>query len=228
MSAEFLLLALITEITDDDQHLSIPAEPRHGIITVPALDRDRNAPAFILTNDTEHILLNTAMPDALVSHDNASSAHLPADRVNIRHDPMRLPTLMQKSRYFLRSIGLRIISFEIPSRKHKPEDKKVVINMSVWVALSRCGVHIIPLLGTITLLWFNVHGFFIGASLAGPRSWSNSVKLEFLQFAAKAHELLIMASTATVVFHVIRNQVLFGQSVSTAWSFKLWNNLLTA
>lgn len=210
---------MVRFVDDDQQRLSTPIERRHDTTTVsPLLNEDRTfhgriSPELDVMNDAECVVLTTTEPKALAKTIDTSPIHLPADQVNDGHHSTRHPTLVQRSRYFLRSIGLGIISFKLTSRKHRHEGKKVVINISVWVALSRCGVHIAPLLATITLLWFNIHGFFIGASLAGPQSCSDDVKLALLQFAAKAHELLIIASTATAVFHVIRDQLLFGERV---------------
>jgi hypothetical protein len=42
---------------------------------------------------------------------------------------------------------------------------------------------------------------------------ADDAKFQVLQFAAKAHELLIIASTASVVFHMLRSELLFGNGI---------------
>lgn len=118
-------------------------------------------------------------------------------------------------RYFLRSVGLGVLSAS-HSRRHtsrRPEEKKVVIETSFWIALARCCVHIIPVTGSIILLWFNFYGYYIGSQLSGPGWISDDVKFHLLQFAAKGHELSIIASIATIVFSILRYQLLFGSGI---------------
>jgi hypothetical protein len=122
-----------------------------------------------------------------------------------------------KSRYFFKAIGLGILPAKLLSRLEKNksthEEPKIVINTSIWIALGRCSVHILPTAGSIVLYWFNLYGYYIGSELAGLQSWSTDVKLHILQFVSKAHELLIIASIATVVFSIIRHELLFGSGV---------------
>jgi hypothetical protein len=56
-------------------------------------------------------------------------------------------------------------------------------------------------------------GLFIGFHLSGPVSIGDDIKLDLLQFIAKAHEILIVASLGIVVFNTIRHQLLFGGGV---------------
>jgi hypothetical protein len=141
-----------------------------------------------------------------------------------RHDVLALNNAPHKhiennwlttSRYFLRSIGLGVLStFQFRRRiSGRIEQKKVVIETSVWPALARCCVHILPVLGSVVLFWFNFYGYYIGSQLAGPDRISDDVKLHLLQFVAKAHELLIISSTTTMVFSLLRNQLLFGSGI---------------
>jgi hypothetical protein len=123
--------------------------------------------------------------------------------------------------YFLRAFGLGAILAKLfrPQRHLKHvECKKVIIDQSLWVVLARCCVHIIPVLASITLITPNFVGYYMGAQLTGPSFLSDDVKLRLLQFVAKIHELLIIASTSTVVFSLLRHQLLFGSGYHLGWS----------
>lgn len=122
-------------------------------------------------------------------------------------------TVRRRSSYFFRSVGLTIIPSLIDPFSSNVEEKKVVINSSIWVALTRSCVHGLPLAISIILFWLNFNNSFIGAQLSGPSGVNDEVKFQILQFAAKAHELLIVASTATVIFHMIRNELVFGSGI---------------
>jgi hypothetical protein len=121
-----------------------------------------------------------------------------------------------KSRSFLRAIGARLFSptSNLQHSKSKyAEEKKVVMEKSGWVALAQCCIHILPVLGSITLFWLNFYGYYIGAQLDGPSGLSDNVKLHLLQFLAKVHEGLIIASTAAIVSTLVRNQLLYGRGI---------------
>lgn len=122
-------------------------------------------------------------------------------------------SLHTRSSYFFHSIGLTIVSSLLNPNSSNVEEKKVIIISSIWVALARCCVHGLPLAVSIILFWLNFNGSFIGAQLSGPSGVDDDVKFQILQFAAKAHELLIVASTATVIFHMIRNELIFGSGI---------------
>jgi len=87
------------------------------------------------------------------------------------------------------------------------------MEVSISAALMKCCVHILPVLGSATLLWFNIYGYYIGANITAPNGVSDDVTTHLLQFLAKVHEGLIIASTATVVFSVVRNQLLYGRGL---------------
>jgi hypothetical protein len=120
----------------------------------------------------------------------------------------------EKVGHLLRAIGAGALSSSNPKQKWPlGEDKKVVISTSVWRALTQCCVHILPVSGSIVLFWLNFSGYYMGASLTPVTFLTNEIKLNLLQFLAKAHELLILASTATVVFCVLRHQLIFGNGL---------------
>lgn len=110
-------------------------------------------------------------------------------------------------KHLLRGIGLGFFTASSPSATYQ-EEKKVVIEISKWVALVPCCVHILPVAASIILIWLNI----MGSQLTGPSSLSDDVKLH-LQFVAKAHELTIIASTASIVFSIVRYQLLFGSGI---------------
>jgi hypothetical protein len=115
--------------------------------------------------------------------------------------------------YFLRATRLDVVSTLLDSDPLGVEEKKVIVQRSLWVSVSRCCVHFPPLAGTFVLLWYNFWGWFIGVQLPGDSFISDTVKFQGLQFASKAHELFIVASTAQAVFHLIRDQLLGGSGI---------------
>lgn len=107
----------------------------------------------------------------------------------------------------IRSVGLGISTIT----KGK-EGAKVLFVDSWKVALARCGVHILPAAVSIVLVAVNLVGFFIGAELQGPGD-QDDIKLGALQICAKVQELLVVASLSMVVFHVLRNELVFGSGL---------------
>lgn len=96
-------------------------------------------------------------------------------------------------------------------------------------------VHLIPIIATIILLVFNLNGYYIGSELAGP-SGLDDQKFFLLQFAAKLHELAILASLTNILFSMIRHDLAtagglpFGalfagfqfKDISFLWSLEFW------
>ena len=65
----------------------------------------------------------------------------------------------------LRNTGLGAFSdlnAWVRGRRHRVEQKKIVISTSRWTALSRCGVHVLPVLVSIAIIAVNVLQVFIG------------------------------------------------------------------
>ena len=64
------------------------------------------------------------------------------------------------------------------------EEKKVVIEYSFWIALSRCGVHILPATVSLVLVVLNIKGTFISPYL-GVKASTDSLTIAILQLVAK-------------------------------------------
>jgi hypothetical protein len=78
----------------------------------------------------------------------------------------------------------------------------------VWTVLRSLAVHILPVLVCVTLLWFNIRSYYLGAQLSGPYTWSDTSKIQLLQVAAKIHEIVMVASLATVAIAIVRHRLL--------------------
>ncbi|KAF4948405.1 hypothetical protein FSARC_13756, partial [Fusarium sarcochroum] len=121
-------------------------------------------------------------------------------------------------RTLLRSIGLAIVT-----HVSKDEEPKVLIDHSWRLALSRSTIHLLPACVSMALITLNLQGYFIGRELEGPRA-QDDAKLGMLQAAAKIQELLVVSSLGTVIFHVLRSEIVFGDGlplglVVSGWSF---------
>ena len=142
----------------------------------------------------------------------------------------------------LRSIGLDIISF-IARRigLNRVEQAKIVISDSVWVALCRCSVHLLPVTVSIYLITLNLKGHYVGQHLPWSKNdYGDSVALAFFQVAAKIQELLAMASMAAVIFHTAIDALIHEQGlplglstsgfsftkISYFWSPAFWGGML--
>ncbi|GAB7352060.1 hypothetical protein MBLNU459_g2567t2 [Dothideomycetes sp. NU459] len=87
----------------------------------------------------------------------------------------------------------------------------------------------------LVIVIFNVNGYYIGGELSGATG-QDEQKLAALQFAAKLHELLMIASLSEVVFTWLRKELAFGRGVpfgaffvglqfdtlSTFWAPEFW------
>ncbi|KAJ4371451.1 hypothetical protein N0V83_004668 [Neocucurbitaria cava] len=135
-----------------------------------------------------------------------------------RHSGINLLPTPLKTPYhapFLRAIGLGVVNSllaRLQSRSKAEEPKKSIAKKSFWVALQRCAVHLLPCAVSLIVIVLNLKGYFIGFELAGlPNRTSQYMAL--LQVAAKAQELLIVASLATVVVHQLRHDLIKGPGV---------------
>ncbi|KAI4141973.1 MAG: hypothetical protein L6R39_005127, partial [Caloplaca ligustica] len=113
-----------------------------------------------------------------------------------------------------RSVGLELYNVLIRSKTHQTpaEPQKAVVERSRWLALSRCAVHIVPTLFSIALVTLNLKHYYIGRSLQGLIT-DDDTNFALLQGAAKVQELLITASTGTILFDIIRTELMFGDGV---------------
>ncbi|KAI6752362.1 hypothetical protein HG530_013731 [Fusarium avenaceum] len=96
---------------------------------------------------------------------------------------------IQRFRSLLRNLGFGIITF---LRGDEDEPPKVLIDSSFRLAMARCAIHIVPAFLSITLITLNCIGFFIGT---------------------KVQELLIVGSVGSVIFHVLRSELVFGDGM---------------
>jgi len=112
------------------------------------------------------------------------------------------------------SLGARLRFPRLHKRDQKSSDEtpKVIIRTSVRFTLHRCAVHVIPISFTAVILFLNLRGYYIGTSFASLIE-SQTINLLLLQVAAKAQELLIVASLATIIFHIARHELLFGDGL---------------
>ncbi|KAF2234724.1 hypothetical protein EV356DRAFT_566891 [Viridothelium virens] len=106
-------------------------------------------------------------------------------------------------RHFLRSVGLN--AFNRTHSRSIQDTHMTVFVYSRWVALQICMVHLLPCLVSITVITLNVEGFFVGATVGSSK---NGLNLVLLQVVAKLQEILIVASMATLIFHVMRLKLL--------------------
>jgi hypothetical protein len=102
-------------------------------------------------------------------------------------------------------------------------------------AVLRCTIHVVPISGAIGLVSLNAIQSYIGGELSG-KNGQDDEKLAALQFTAKLHELLMLASIGTIVFTYIRRELVLGEgvpfgaifaglqfeSISLFWSMEFW------
>jgi hypothetical protein len=119
--------------------------------------------------------------------------------------------------------------------ENEKEEKKVVINKDRTLATVRCLIHVIPVAAALALIALNASNYYIGGELSGP-SGQDFEKLAALQFAAKLHELLMLASLGTMLITYIRRELAFGaglpfgavfsglqfRDISFLWAPEMW------
>lgn len=120
------------------------------------------------------------------------------------HEPP--PHRMQR---LSRSLGLQAVQllWRKTLNKSPVEEPKIAILVDLRMACYACYLHIIPVAASITLCVLNWRGYWIGAELRGP-SGDDGVKFLALQFASKVTELLAMASLSSIIFTIIRDQLI--------------------
>ena len=94
----------------------------------------------------------------------------------------------------------------------KTEPRKVVVTSSLSGTVRPCLVHIIPILTSGAIIAVNVHGVFIGIDFPGALK-SDTMTLLGLQVAAKAQEILVVASLSQIIFQFVRHELLFGDGL---------------
>ena len=86
------------------------------------------------------------------------------------------------------------------------------VKRSRWQGIVRCMIHVVPVAAALLLVCLNMIEFYLGGELPGA-SGKDLEKLAGLQFAAKLHELVIMASLGTVLFTYICRELTFGNGI---------------
>lgn len=117
--------------------------------------------------------------------------------------------ITDRFRTLLRTIGLGIATFVGADR---PEPPKELISNKRRLAIARCAIHILPACVSIVLVVINLVGYFIGSELQGLQG-QDDIKLSVLQLAAKAQELLIVSSCGTIIFDLLRSELMFGNGL---------------
>lgn len=107
---------------------------------------------------------------------------------------------------FLRSIGLGILvtAFQGCFTANFLEPEKVAIRKSRVTALLRALIHALPLGLAIFEIYLNWKGHYVGVRFE---------RQNYLQFAAKAHEILMQASIATIILSYVRYQISAGKGM---------------
>ena len=136
----------------------------------------------------------------------------------------------------LKGLGLGLLASSTPchwfrrQRRRSPEPLKVVIRLSRTVAIFRSLVHIVPIGITLWLVTLNWVTYYVG---------SFTLDQVYYQIGAKALEIMIQASLATLALAYIRHELLFGKGlpfgalfsglqvnqISYLWSSELWGSI---
>ncbi|KAL8860165.1 MAG: hypothetical protein Q9178_003429 [Gyalolechia marmorata] len=121
--------------------------------------------------------------------------------------PLRIPDLpfLVQTKYLLRALG-----FELLNSLCRPwsggESPKPVIRRSRWVALSRCAIHLFPTVVFLFLIPLNYKAMYIGPGFS--LETSTGLYLVLFQIGAKLLEICCVSGLATVLLHVLRNDLL--------------------
>ncbi|KAK6347662.1 hypothetical protein TWF718_005501 [Orbilia javanica] len=147
----------------------------------------------------------------------SSKQTLPKFDIGFLKSPRRL---LSAFLVITKAIGWNIINFVVTSKNSdlRPERPKIAIDGRKWVSISRClGVHILPFFATITIIWLNGVNYYIGGNLAASSNEeTDKAYLNVLQVAAKAQELLVLASLGTMVADYVRYHACVGDGVPFA------------
>ena len=138
--------------------------------------------------------------------------------------------------YFLRELGIELLSL-LRFGRAPNEVPKPVLHASLWLALSTCCVHFLPVATSITIISFNLSHLYVGFMTG--EILDIAINTALLQLAAKTQELLVVASLGMIVIHYIRKQMMFGEGVPLGiagggflfsllnyfWSPEFWGSL---
>lgn len=90
--------------------------------------------------------------------------------------------LTQSLPLLFRAFGLGILT--VVRRRRRREEPKILIYTSILQVVFHSVTHILPIIVSITLIAFNLLGFFIGRELQGEQNL-DGLKLGVIQIAAK-------------------------------------------
>lgn len=129
----------------------------------------------------------------------------------------------------LRTLGVNLMFASIRGLVGQTIDEpaKIAIHRNRLISLLHATVHVIPVGVALAEIYLNWHGTFLGANMSG---------LDYLQFAAKAHEFTILASLSAILFSYVRRELSVGDGlpfgalmsgfqftqISYLWSMELW------
>lgn len=119
-----------------------------------------------------------------------------------------------------------------PFGKGFEEQTKIAIRKSRSAALLRASVHVVPVGIAIWEVTLNWNTYYVG---------STALRLVYYQIAGKAHEMMIQASLATIIFSYVRHQMVLGNGipfgalfsglqinqVSYLWSMEFWGSVVS-
>ncbi|TGO70856.1 hypothetical protein BELL_0655g00010 [Botrytis elliptica] len=100
---------------------------------------------------------------------------------------------------------LKLLSTVIENRNQQAERPKQAIRSGRWKALCGAGIHILPIIFTIVLLFLNASTVYVTS--IGVGTASVNARLNGLQFAAKIHEILIGASLSSMVLSLVQYRI---------------------
>ncbi|KAK0726127.1 hypothetical protein B0H67DRAFT_642443 [Lasiosphaeris hirsuta] len=92
------------------------------------------------------------------------------------------------------------------------EERKVAMARGRGVALLRGLVHFVPVSVCVVLFSFNSSSFFIGSELGGLKG-QDVQKFASIQFAAKIHELAMLASLGLIIATHVRRDLGVGEGL---------------
>ena len=104
--------------------------------------------------------------------------------------------------YALRSLGLAILAFSIyRCFGSRSEPRKRVIKHSLWIAISHCWIHLLPVGVTISLLWLNLRGCYIGRHMQ-VRGYlvDDNVAFALIQVAAKVQVICYVTDVVPFLY----------------------------
>ena len=112
----------------------------------------------------------------------------------------------------LRALGLEVINAAVRGPRAE-ETPKAVLQKSFWIALSRCTVHIAPILVFVWVILLNYKTFYIGPGFWDDGGEQDALALAMYQVAAKLQESLCIASLATVLLQALRHDLIDSDGV---------------